>query len=261
MDKCKKDPSCRLLDATSGRTRLSGIYRVRLGKREGQRIWLVEGARVVRFVYPAFIMGGNDQRYRFNPDDEVWIDNRIGIEEFEYTVAHELIERKLMRERGYSYDRAHKAGLALELSMRKRDQKRALKREKTCALPVQGVYRRFLRSTGGVKIWIVDGPKVRQHLDGDYVFAGHGYKYDFIPKDEIWLDSAMSVEQAHFALFHELRERRMIADGIDYDVAYPEALALESQERARQEKTSIKHEANLAPVRYGVRARGVRKTA
>ncbi len=71
----------------------------------------------------------------------------------------------------------------------------------------------------------------------------------------------MSGEQAHFPLFHELRERRMIADGIDYDVAYPEALALESQERARQEKTSIKHEANLAPVRYGVRARGVRKPA
>lgn len=261
MDNCKNDPSCRLLDATSGRTRLSGIYRVRLGKREGQRIWLVDGAQVVRFVYPAFIMGGNDQRYRFNPDDEVWIDNRIGIEEFEYTVAHELIERKLMRERGYSYDRAHQAGLDLERFMRTRNEKRALKREKTSALPVQGVYRCFLRQAGGVKIWIVDGPKVRQHLDGDYVFAGHGYKYDFIPKDEIWLDSAMSVEQAHFALFHELRERRMIASGIDYDKAYPEALALESQERARQERTSRKHEANLAPVRYGVRARGVRKMA
>ncbi len=259
MDKCKKSPSCRLLDATSGRTRLKGIYRVRLGRRAGQRIWLVDGAQVVRFVYPAFIMGGNDQRYRFNPDDEVWIDNRIGIEEFEYTVAHELIERKLMREKGYSYDRAHKAGLELELRLRKGNEKRALKREKTSALPINGVYRCFLRSAGGVKIWIVDGPKVRQHLDGDYVFAGHGYKYDFIAKDEIWLDSAMSAEQAHFALQHELHERRMIAEGLDYNKAYPEALALEMQERSRQEKAALRHEANLAPVRYGVRARGVRK--
>ncbi len=261
MNECKKDPSCRRLDAASGRTRLNGIYRVRLGKRQGQRIWLVDGAQVVRFVYPAFIMGGNDQRYRFNPDDEVWIDNRIGIEEFEYTVAHELIERKLMRERGYSYDRAHKAGLELELVMRKRDEKRALKREKSSALPVKGVYKSFLRSASGVKIWIVDGPKVRQYLDGDFVFAGHGYKYDFIPKNEIWLDSAMSVEQAHFALFHEQRERRMTADGMDYDEAYPEALALELKERARQERSTEKHEANLAPVRNGVRDRGHRKTA
>ncbi len=86
--------------ATSGRTRLSGIYRVRLGKREGQKD-LVGRRRSsgALCVSPAFIMGGNDQRYRFDPDDEVWIDNRIGIEEFEYTVAHELLERKMMRER------------------------------------------------------------------------------------------------------------------------------------------------------------------
>ena len=261
MNSCKKDPSCRRLDGASGRTRLKGIYRVRLGKREGQRIWLVDGAKVVRKIYPAFVMGGNDQRYRFNPDDEVWIDNRLTLDEFEYTVAHELIERKLMREKGYSYGRAHTAGLALERVMRERDDKRVQKREKTSTLPVKGVYRRFLRSAGGVKIWVVDGSKVRQHLDGDYVFAGHGYKYDFIPKDEIWLDSAMSLEQAHFALYHEMHERRLHVEGVDYDDAYPEALALELKERDRQIKAARRHEAKLAPVRYGVRERGYRKKA
>jgi hypothetical protein len=261
MKTCKKDPSCRRLENVPGRTRLQGIYRVRLGKREGQRIWLVDGAQVVRNVYPAFIMGGNDQRYRFNPDDEVWIDNRIGIEELEYTIAHELIERKLMREKLYSYGRAHTAGLELEKRMRTRDARRARQREKTSTLPVDGVYRCFLRSAKGVKIWIVDGPKVRQHLDGDFAFAGHGYKFDFIPKDEIWLDSAMSVEQAHFALYHEINERRMIAKSGDYDNAYPEALALELRERSRHESVSLRHEANLAPVRYGVRERGYRRNS
>ncbi len=261
MKMCKNLASCRRLDGASGRIRLKGIYRVRLGKREGQRIWLVDGAKVVRKIYPAFIMGGNDQRYRFNPDDDVWIDNRLGIEELEYTIAHELIERKLMREKLYSYDRAHKAGLALEQILRKRDEKRVLKREKTSTLPVKGVYRCFLRSARGVKIWIVDGPKVRRHLNGDFAFAGHGYKYDFIPKDEIWLDSAMSVEQAHFALCHEMNERRMCAAGSDYDVAYPEALAVELTERKRQIEASRRHEAELAPVRYGVRERGYRKKA
>lgn len=259
MNKCKNNESCRRLDAATGRVKLTGIYRVSLGKRQAQRIWLVDGARVVRDVYPAFIMGGNDQRYRFNPDDEIWIDNRIGIEEFEYTLAHELIERRLMREKGYSYGRAHEAGLDLEQRLRKRDEMRALRREKTSALPVSGVYRSFLRTRKGVKIWIVDGPKVRRHLDGDFCFAGHGYKYDFIPKDEIWLDSAMSVEQAHFALMHEHAERLMHENGLDYDIAYPESLALEMEERQRQELLSVRHESRLEPVRYGVRERGVRR--
>jgi len=259
MKLCKKDPSCRRLEGASGRIRLQGIYRVRLGKRQGQRIWLVDGAQVVRNIYPAFIMGGNDQRYRFNPDDDVWIDNRIGIEELEYTIAHELIERKLMREKLFSYGRAHWAGLELEKRMRMRDARRARRREKTSALPISGVYRCFLRSSGGVKIWIVDGPKVRQHLDGDFTFAGHGYKYDFIPKDEVWLDSAMSVEQAYFALFHEMNERLMIARSGDYDSAYPEALALELRERDKQERVALEHEGRLSPVRYGVRERGYRK--
>lgn len=204
-------------------------------------------------------MGGNDQRYRFNPDDDVWIDNRIGIEELEYTIAHELIERKLMREKLYTYERAHTAALCLEKRMRSRDARRAKQREKTSALPVSGVYRCFLRRSRGVKIWIVDGPKVRQHLDGDFTFAGHGYKYDFIPKDEIWLDSAMSVEQAYFALFHELNERLMIARSGDYDSAYPEALALELLERDKQERLALHHEGKLSAVKFGVRERGYRK--
>lgn len=242
-----------------GKLQLNDIYRARIGRREGQDIWIVDGNKVAGEIYAEWIMGGNDQRYRFNPDDEVWIDNRIGIDELEYTIAHELIERRLMREYGYSYGRAHEAGLRLEQRLRRLDEKRVLRREKTSALPVCGVYRSFLRSRKGVKIWIVDGPKVRRHLNGDFCFAGHGYKYDFIPKDEIWLDSAMSVEQAHFALIHEYAERLMSARGLDYDVAYPESLALELEERERQELLSRTHESSLAPVRYGVRERGVRK--
>lgn len=257
MRNCKKHPFCRLLYATSGRIQLSGVYRVKLGRREGQTIWIVDGDRVVRDLYPAFIMGGNDQRYRFNPEDDVWIDNRIGIEELEYTIQHELIERKLMRERGWTYDRAHGEGLALEKRLRERDEKRARRHEKKSSL-LRGVYRLYVKRVKGVSIWIVDGPRVRQHLDGDFTFAGHGYKYSFIPKDEIWLDSAMSVEQAHYALIHELNERRMMAAGTDYDYAYPSALALELDERARQTKRARKHEKSLPKVSLGVRERGVK---
>src|SRR5437762_1768231 len=106
----KNHPVRQLLHRQNGRLRLRDIYRVYLGKREGQEVWIVDGAKVCREIYPAFIMGGNDQRYRFNPPGEVWIDNRIAVEELSYTLAHELIERKLMKRNGMTYDEAHVSG-------------------------------------------------------------------------------------------------------------------------------------------------------
>lgn len=270
MNSCDKHPSCRLLNKNSGRVRLHDIYRVRLGRRQGQDIWIVDGDRVFTDLYPAFIMGGNDQRYRFNPQDDVWIDNRIGVEELEYTIAHELIERKLMRERGWSYDRAHDSGLALERVMRDRNKKsverriRALltsaegKDAQANAAKIAGVYRAFFRTVQGLKVWIVDGPKVRHELHGDFCFAGHTLKYDFIPDGEIWLDSAMSAEQVHYALLHEIAELKHMRNDEDYDDAYSEALKAQLDERHHQAKVCASHEARLAPVTYGVRERGAK---
>lgn len=255
---CKKHPACQLLFRESGKFRLKNVYRVRLGRREGQTIWTVDGWKVVREIYPAFIMGGNDQRYRFNPEGDVWIDNRIGVEELNYTIAHELIERKLMREKGWSYDRAHAAGLALEKEMRDRDQRLAREHALKVGLKVKRIYRQLYKRLGDVTVWLVDGPRVRQYFDGDYTFAGHGYKYPFIPKNEIWLDSAMSCEQAYFALKHERDERALMAKRTRYEFAYPAALAGELDERDRQSRLAERHEKRLKKVSFGVRERGVK---
>ena len=102
----------------SGSVQLSGFYRGRIGRRDGLDIWVVDGSKVAKDIYPEFIMGGNDQRYRFNPLNEVWIDDRLGCDELEYTVAHELLEVQLMREKRYTYDKAHNRSLDLEKTLR-----------------------------------------------------------------------------------------------------------------------------------------------
>ena len=99
-------------DATA--QRVSGIYRLHMGMREGFNVWIVDGAAVRRDLYPAFLYGGNPQRYPFIPHKEIWIDNAIAAEEFEYTLAHELLERSLMARQGMSYDDAHNRALELE---------------------------------------------------------------------------------------------------------------------------------------------------
>jgi len=273
-----KNPAGSPFPRSGGKVRLRNFYRVYLGKGQRQQIWIVDGAKVVRELYPAFVMGGNDQRYRFNPPGDIWIDDRMAIEELEYTIAHELIERKLMRERGWSYDRAHiEGGLALEKRLRPRDALRAARKERDmepvavgeweAELPpdkaelrvkLQGIYRSYFGKYCGLAVWIVDGPKVRTFLDPDFCFAGHGLKYRFVPRDEIWLDSTMAVGEATFALWHEVTERMLMAAGEAYDDAYEHALSAMLSERAQQTRFAREHEAALPPVSYGVRERGAR---
>lgn len=260
MTQSKEDrPFCQMPPRKGGRVEISGLYRVYLGRRQGQQVWIVDGAKVVSQLYPPFIMGGNDQRYRFNPDNDVWIDNRIGCEELTYTIEHELIERQLMREKGMTYNRAHNAGLALESHLREVDRVKSERHARALlSMSIRSVYRSFYKTVSGIAVWIVDGPLVRKELDGDFCFGGHDLNYDFIPEREIWLDSAMSCEHMHYALVHQLEERRLYASGVGDGEADERALCMQLREQEKQASLATSHEARLAPVTYGVRERGVK---
>jgi hypothetical protein len=260
---CKNHPAIKLLYRKTGHLKLEGFYRVYCGKRDGQEIWAIDGERVCERIYPPFLMGGNDQRYLYNPPNEAWLDNRSGIEEFRYTLAHELLERRLMLERGWTYGRAHREAIKLEKRMRDADLMVAIKHEKKVKqgsghLP-RGIYRQFFGTRKGLKVWIVDGPLVRRELWGDFSMSGHGLLYQFVPDDEIWLDSAMTLEQVCFTLVHVLAEREAMAKGLSYAEAYEYALCAVHDERKRQAQLVARHEAKLKPVRYGSRDRGVKR--
>ena len=50
-------------------------------------VWVVDGSRVRNHIYDEFLEGGNDQRYRFVPPGEVWVDGATSVEEFEYVLG------------------------------------------------------------------------------------------------------------------------------------------------------------------------------
>ena len=246
---------CDLLRKKGGQVALSGVYRIYLGKREGQAIWIVDGLKIVRDIYPPFVMGGNDQRYRFNPSNEIWIDNRIGSEELGYTIEHELIERRLMRGKGMTYNRAHNFGLAREKDLRIRDHERASRKNRRAPAPV---YRLLLKKVKGISVWIVDGPTVRRELDGDFCFGTSDLASDYVPPKEIWLDSSMSSEHTHFALLLQLEERAQLEAGTPWDSAYEAALVQRTAEQKRQNDLAETHEKRIQKAVYGVRHRGVK---
>lgn len=250
-------PFCELWHKQGGKVQLQDFYRVYLGKREGQNVWIVDGAKVVRELYPAFVMGGNDQRYRFNPNGDIWLDNRIGAIELDYTLEHELIERRLMRTKGMTYDKAHDHGLATEARLRASDARAVLAKRSEVDERIGPVYRAFYKNIDGVNVWLVDGPTVRATLDGDFCFVASDVGYSFIPEGEVWLDATMTCEHVHYALVHELERRRISYSG-KRSGAYEGGLAKQIEEYAIMKRLAQEHEARLPAVSYGNRYRGVK---
>lgn len=250
-------PFCELWHKQGGKVQLQDFYRVFLGKQEGQNVWIVDGAKVVSELYPAFVMGGNDQRYRFNPNGDIWLDNRIGAIELGYTLGHELIERKLMRTKGMTYDKAHEQGLATEIRMRSADARSVLLKQAEVDTRIAPVYRAFYKDVDGHSVWLVDGPTVRATIDGDFCFVASDVEYSCIPEGEIWLDATMTCEHVHFALVHEIERRRIHYNG-KRGHAYEGGLAKQIEEYAFMKRLAKEHEAALPKVEYGNRYRGVK---
>lgn len=86
---------------------------------------------------------------------------------------------------------------------------------------------------GRSKIFYVDGSIVRKYLDPYFFSGGHGLVYDYIPKNEVWIDDRNYKEDQSFVVVHELFERQLMARGRDYHSAHDFAIAEEKDHRRR----------------------------
>ncbi|MCE1165812.1 MAG: hypothetical protein LWX07_10470 [Bacteroidetes bacterium] len=230
-----------------------GIYRYYAGERDSFKVWIVDGALVREKIFNEFIYGGNDERYPFVPEREIWIDNSISAKEFETTLIHEINERNLMKQFGWTYFDAHDSSLSLELALREGYLEKCGAHEKILppvspvdfdttqeieSLPdkikLNNVYRVPAGERNGVQIWIVDGFNVRRDIYPDFGFSGNGYAYKFIPENEIWIDGDITCEEMEYSVSLELKEREMMSRGIYYDSAYTESVKVSDSMRKSQ---------------------------
>lgn len=72
----------------------------------------------------------------------------------------------------------------------------------------------------GLNIALVNGTHVRNTYDSDFSQGGNGYAYDFVPKDEIWIDEAIDQIEWPFIAFHE---SELMKKGLSYDKAHDRA--------------------------------------
>jgi len=124
---------------------------------------------------------------------------------------------------GQAYLRALHVGARIE-----RNERRLARGIPGPALPaeVQRAARRekLGEDDDGREIWLIDGRAVRDLAYVDFTLGGHGFRYRFIPRREIWLDDAVRPSERPFILHHELVELDLMANGgLSYDLAHARA--------------------------------------
>lgn len=101
------------------------------------------------------------------------------------------------------------------------------------AVGMEPPYLRKLDERGGLTVWEVDGGYVRTHLDEEFTNFGQHYRFQFIPKDELWLDREGDPDEQSFFVEHLLVESRLMAKGMPYEKAIVEADRVERKHRRR----------------------------
>ncbi|MCX6749868.1 MAG: hypothetical protein NTZ83_00245, partial [Candidatus Pacearchaeota archaeon] len=86
------------------------------------KILVVNGELVRDLFFIDFTEGGHDKVYSFIPENEIWIDDDLELDERKFVILHELHERNLMS-RGKDYDSAHKSSSKIEYFCRKHPKK------------------------------------------------------------------------------------------------------------------------------------------
>ena len=80
---------------------------------------LVDGAYVRDHLFIDFCEGGHFYRYGWCPEDQIWIEDIMGVIDQICTGVHEIHERFRMKYKGWDYDRAHDSACVIERKLRR----------------------------------------------------------------------------------------------------------------------------------------------
>jgi hypothetical protein len=202
-----------------------------VGRRGKISIWTVNGTYVRAHLDEEFTNYGQHLAFKCIPADEFWLDKEAHKDEQRFFIDHLLVEHKLMV-KGVGYDKALEAADKAEMAERKKsgDVRKLTKGGK---LPdPRKVHERLWKSLeSGVHVWIVNGRLVRSVFDDDFTEGGHDYVYEFVPRNEVWIDNDLEEVERPYVLLHELHERNLMAKGWTYNKAHEDSSKIEYYHR------------------------------
>jgi hypothetical protein len=208
----------------------------------GFKVFIVDGEYIRTNINEEFTNFGQHYRFKFIPKNEFWIDKENGKEiEAKYYIDHLLVENRLMKE-GKSYDEAIERADRTEKMERVKDDlmNKKNKEIKTKKDKINKAHLKILFKNKRLKIWLVDGAFVRETFFIDFTEGGHDYVYDFVPKDEVWIDDDLNIEERKYVILHEIHERNLMAKGWNYNKAHNSSSKIEYYCRKHPKETSKK---------------------
>ena len=99
--------------------------------------------------------------------------------------------------------------------------------------------RQLLKTFGIIKVYEVDGEKIRKDLDPNFTNFGQHYDFNYIPKNELWIDRENSTGEKNFFITHMLTELKLIENGMGPDKADDVACIIEEVERHKSKKYQL----------------------
>lgn len=97
-----------------------------------------------------------------------------------------------------------------------------------------------LATIGKFSIWLVDGTKIRDEIDNQWVCGGNPARDIFLPKGEIWIEKNTTTEDLIPFVIHECVEYIFMLDGLTYDEAHEKAGNIEIKLRETRNQWSSK---------------------
>lgn len=196
------------------------VYIKKIGDFDGYSAWYVNGYWIRNNLDPEFGNFGYSWYMHFIPKNEFWIDYENGGEgEAQYYIDNFLNIQRAMKD-GKSYEAAWKLANRLEKMERgKSGFLKKIKKMKIKSNVLKKIYNKqlFTKYTKKLKIWLVHGDLVRSLFFIDYAQGGHEHVYNFVPKNEVWIDDDVYYKEIPYILIHELHERALMARGWPYD--------------------------------------------
>ena len=180
------------------------------------KVRVVDGQEV-RKSNPDFINYGHHYLVSDIPEGEIWLDDSSKPEEVALFVLRALYEVTLY-DRGLSKDMVSEAAKEFDRQIR-------------ADSPQEEIRVRKLSDFGDLHVWLVRGDQVRKQHDPNFIMGGHGYVYDYVPRDEVWVEESLPPLDRVFTLLHELYEVSLMREGMTYDPAHDRATAIEKRLR------------------------------
>lgn len=216
-------------------------YVRRLDEAGGVTVWRVDGAWIRDRLDVEFTNGHHHYSRSYVPRDEIWLD-REGKDgpEWPFWALRQRIERAMMAA-GTRYL------AALETASRVEARERRLGRPlvgRPDAETIRAAAR--IRRLGDLmrrEVWLVNGRAVRDLAYVDFTLGGHGYRYRFIPRGEIWIDDAVRPGERASVLHHEGIEVAHMAGGMLYEEAH--RLASRAEQRYRRARLAARNRATV----------------